>query len=275
MGNKKERLLVKVNHPQLQKQAVNEWRGRSLAGKYDDIIGEVDDSLICPLKLFLFLQITVHIFQNSAFRNPFVPAGKHTATNYTATGRPLQKEHSIVVNATFFQNLLFVPAAVMNKVFDLFILDVDLNTLWKKRQWMVGSVDGNDKKERQSRRKKAHLCFVEQWPMKTQHSFTWTGDTQHRMTTLNIVHTNPRNAKHLTSQTDVLVPRLPTTIWNLKTFPWFQWGKTEQWTRQLSCAAALQMGEGEGLGISSCCILQPLTKQVNQWRSFKSLLAGC
>lgn len=40
------------------------------------------------------------------------------------------------------KNLLFVPAAVMNKVFDLFILDVYLNTLRKERKLMVESLDG-------------------------------------------------------------------------------------------------------------------------------------
>lgn len=84
----------------------------------------------------------------------------------------------------------------MNKVFDLFILDVDLNTLRKKRQAMVGSLDANDKEDRQ-RREKAYLCFVEQWPMKTQHSFTWTGDTQPKLTKLNIVDTS-KNTTDLT-----------------------------------------------------------------------------
>lgn len=43
----------------------------------------------------------------------------------------------------------------MNKVFDLFILDVDLNTLWKKKKLMVGGLDGNDKEDRQSREKES------------------------------------------------------------------------------------------------------------------------
>lgn len=83
----------------------------------------------------------------------------------------------------------------MNKVFDLFILDVYLNTLRgekKKRQSVVKSLHGKDKEDPQCR-EKAYLCFVEQWPMKTQHSFTWTGHTQHKMSPLsklNILHTN-------------------------------------------------------------------------------------
>lgn len=43
---------------------------------YELKIKERLNSLIGPLKLFLFLQITVHILKNSAFRNPFVPAGR-------------------------------------------------------------------------------------------------------------------------------------------------------------------------------------------------------
>lgn len=35
-------------------------------------------SLIGLLKLFLFCKIAVHIFENSAFRNPFIPATKKT-----------------------------------------------------------------------------------------------------------------------------------------------------------------------------------------------------
>lgn len=85
------------------------------------------DLLIGPLKLFLFLQITLHILQNSALRNPFVPAGKEiskrldSGINYSE------------INAFIQSNcLLFVPPTVMNKVLDLFILDAYLNTLQRQ-----------------------------------------------------------------------------------------------------------------------------------------------
>ena len=89
------------------------------------------DLLIGPLKLFLFLQITVHILKHSAFRNPFVPAGrqktkkeiKHTGNLYCTNLKDL-----IYLN----RDLLLIPTTVMNKVFDLFVLDVYLNTLQRE-----------------------------------------------------------------------------------------------------------------------------------------------
>lgn len=36
--------------------------------------------LIGLLKLFLFRKVAVHIFENSAFRNPFIPAAKEKNT---------------------------------------------------------------------------------------------------------------------------------------------------------------------------------------------------
>lgn len=40
------------------------------------------NSLIGLLKLFLFGKVAVHIFENSAFRNPFIPAAKKEKNNH-------------------------------------------------------------------------------------------------------------------------------------------------------------------------------------------------
>lgn len=41
--------------------------------------------LIGFLKFFLFLQIGIHVFEHSAFWNPFIPAGKKTIINHSKT----------------------------------------------------------------------------------------------------------------------------------------------------------------------------------------------
>lgn len=85
------------------------------------------DLLIGPLKLFLFLQITLHILQNSAFRNPFVPAGTEMPKSLASGNNQSEITEFIQSNC-----LLFVPPTVMNKVFNLFILDAYLNTLQRQ-----------------------------------------------------------------------------------------------------------------------------------------------
>lgn len=90
-------------------------------------ISQALDLLIGPLKLFLFLQITLHILQHSALRNPFVPAAKRKEMKKNS-GNSVSKISEIIQR----DFLLFVPPAVMNKVFDLFILDAYLNTLQKE-----------------------------------------------------------------------------------------------------------------------------------------------
>lgn len=73
-------------------------------------------------------------------------------------------------------HLLLIPPTVMNKIFDLFILDVYLNTLKKEAKYNVKTLYYRDRRwsHDQIKSKAAYLSFVEQWPMKTQHSFTWT-----------------------------------------------------------------------------------------------------
>lgn len=118
--------------------------------------------LIGPLKLFLLLQVTVHIFKYSAFRNPFVPTGK------TICPISYLKLYCQVLKISV-KNLLFIPPAVMYKIFDLFILDVYLNTLQKEMVYYQRRSKDN---LTQTLSHAAYLSFVEQWPMKTQHSFT-------------------------------------------------------------------------------------------------------
>lgn len=60
----------------------------------------------------------------------------------------------------------------MNKIFDLFILDVYLNTLQEETNFVVIKLDTEQDHVTTDLPKKAYLSFVEQWPMKTQHSFT-------------------------------------------------------------------------------------------------------
>lgn len=45
-------------------------------------VWEEVNSLIGLLKLFLFGKVAVHIFENSAFRNPFIPAAKEEKTHH-------------------------------------------------------------------------------------------------------------------------------------------------------------------------------------------------
>lgn len=95
---------------------------------------EKRDLLIGPLKLFLFLQITVHILKHSALRNPFVPAGMNTK-KINQSIKHLRKVHC--ANHIYFysfKHLLLIPTTVMNKVFDLFIFDVYFNTLQRERE---------------------------------------------------------------------------------------------------------------------------------------------
>lgn len=123
------------------------------------------------------------------------------------------------------KNLLFVPAAVMNKVFDLFILDVYLNTLWEKRQWKVGSLDGNDKENWQSREKESSPSLRRAMAHENTALFHLNRrhTTQHDHT-LHFAH-KLRERKTF----DVLFSQLPTTIWNLVTFTWVQWGNKVLW----------------------------------------------
>lgn len=93
--------------------------------------------LIGLLKLFLFRKVAVHIFKNSAFRNPFIPAVKETAEQWQQGSllilpdllRPntqIQTKHSL---GSKWSYSLFVPSAVMNKVFNLLIFNADLYAL--------------------------------------------------------------------------------------------------------------------------------------------------
>lgn len=77
-------------HPETMREPSGGWKPEP----------EVKHSLICPLKLFLFLQVAVHIFQNSAFRNPFVPAAKWKTPRHKATGTQTNG-HVIVVIVGF------------------------------------------------------------------------------------------------------------------------------------------------------------------------------
>ncbi len=91
--------------------------------------------LIGLLKLFLFSQVAVHIFKNSAFRNPFIPAAKQTTTSIN---RKKVQVDIIWAKLTMGTNRklscsLFVPSAVMNEVFNLLILYADLYTLKNRK----------------------------------------------------------------------------------------------------------------------------------------------
>lgn len=56
----------------IQKQRERETSGKTHISVYESI-----NSLIGLLKLSLFCKVAVHIFENSAFRNPFIPAAKN------------------------------------------------------------------------------------------------------------------------------------------------------------------------------------------------------
>lgn len=48
-------------------------------------VWEEVNSLIGLLKLFLFGKVAVHIFENSAFRNPFIPAAKEEKAHHRSS----------------------------------------------------------------------------------------------------------------------------------------------------------------------------------------------
>lgn len=124
--------------------------------------------LIGLLKLFLFRKVAVHIFENPAFRNPFIPAVNKTAQQCQWIDQRLH------TNTSRRSCSLFVPSAVMNEVFNLLLLYVDLYTLQIKEKhtgWRPLSVNKGTKKTHRALTE-TNLCLIEQWPMKAQDSLT-------------------------------------------------------------------------------------------------------
>lgn len=66
------------------------------------------------------------------FQEPIRPSWKnHHQERNQAPGKPSLRK-ILIIGSTGTENLLLVPPAVMNKVFDLFILDVYFNTLQRE-----------------------------------------------------------------------------------------------------------------------------------------------